>query len=522
MDTDASSVQDQAQMKPAEGQGSRASGLTQWVLSVPSTGQNLVVRPGQTVVLGRTPLRAASVPSEPGELRLNINDPRKSLSKRHLSLSVDESGQATVCDFNSTNGTYVVRADGDLLRIPPARALVLDESPVHLQLGDVSVLLGKATIPAGGTGKQSAKQDQDAAPGKDAAAAEISQKSSSAEENAVLLAADKGADEAAANRLAAEADANGATSVEAASSAALAQPQPANGGAAQADNGATEVAEAAAQADSEPSAMIAGFTVRKPVEDLFTVARRKQDEEEAQAGAQQADGQQAAESVDSGMFDVHDVLDVRAGEPTSAFDTRSVQRRLNDLRRRDAAMPSFAPSNAGHAGEAGSAASAAANGSSNAAGAAASGEFATASGQEQAINQPQQFQAQNSQSSLEDIAASSASFNPGQPVGVAQVHQPQVTGFEPGSVLDRLSRGEMTSHRPEVEIDGMTSDEARNTENHARQFEMAKHHEFLPYLSLNPYLYDDLYAWLGAMGDPTVDAALAMNSSYQEFVQKRK
>ena len=34
---------------------------------------------------------------------------------------------------------------------------------------------------------------------------------------------------------------------------------------------------------------------------------------------------------------------------------------------------------------------------------------------------------------------------------------------------------------------------------------------------MNPSLYDDLYAWLGALGNTDIDAALSHNPGYAEY-----
>ena len=39
----------------------------------------------------------------------------------------------------------------------------------------------------------------------------------------------------------------------------------------------------------------------------------------------------------------------------------------------------------------------------------------------------------------------------------------------------------------------------------------------LPFLAMNPSLYDDLYAWLGALGNTDIDAALSHNPGYAEY-----
>lgn len=89
--------------------------------------------------------------------------------------------------------------------------------------------------------------------------------------------------------------------------------------------------------------------------------------------------------------------------------------------------------------------------------------------------------------------------------------------FEPGSVFDRVSKGELAKQEQTIEVDGMTSDDAKRTDDFTVQFEMARHPELLPFLAMNPSLYDDLYAWLGALGNTDIDAALSHNPGYAEY-----
>ncbi|MDF7640409.1 FHA domain-containing protein [Bifidobacterium sp. ESL0784] len=89
--------------------------------------------------------------------------------------------------------------------------------------------------------------------------------------------------------------------------------------------------------------------------------------------------------------------------------------------------------------------------------------------------------------------------------------------FEPGSVFEKVSNGDFDQPQPEVEVEGMSSQEAKQTTDFSVQFEMAKHPELLPFLAMNPSLYGDLYAWLSAVGNDDVDAALSQNSGYIEY-----
>ncbi len=68
-----------------------------------------------------------------------------------------------------------------------------------------------------------------------------------------------------------------------------------------------------------------------------------------------------------------------------------------------------------------------------------------------------------------------------------------------------------------MEAGGYNSDQARRSDDFAEQFEMARHAELLPFLAMNPALYDDLYAWLAAQGNADVDKALSTNPGYEDY-----
>lgn len=62
----------------------------------------------------------------------------------------------------------------------------------------------------------------------------------------------------------------------------------------------------------------------------------------------------------------------------------------------------------------------------------------------------------------------------------AGVHTPV---FEPGSVFERVAKGELKAQEPAVEVDGLTSDEAKTTQDFNVQFEVARHPELLAFLA---------------------------------------
>ena len=68
--------------------------------------------------------------------------------------------------------------------------------------------------------------------------------------------------------------------------------------------------------------------------------------------------------------------------------------------------------------------------------------------------------------------------------------------FEPGSVFELVSKGRLAAAEPKIEVNGYTSDQAKTTEDYTEQFAIANCEELLPFLAMNPLLYDDLYNWL--------------------------
>jgi pSer/pThr/pTyr-binding forkhead associated (FHA) protein len=293
-----------------------------WIITVVSTGRQYRFMPGDAVIIGRTPLRPAALPHENAK-RLDIDDAGKSMSKRHLELTIDHRGEGVIEDLGSTNGTYVVRSDGRLVRIPAHKKLKVDEQNVRLQLGEVGIRLSRFSLPVSGT---LAPQSQ--------------------EQSAVF------------------------------------------------DDGAAD------HIDFDP--------------------------------------------VHGRRMNVDQILDIRAGEPTTAVDVRSVRQSVRQSRR------------AGTTGL--------------------------------------------------------GRFDPSAPAGA--------TGFEPGSIFDRITRGQLQRDEPVVTIEGMTSEEAKSTSDHNKQFAMARHHEFLPFLAVNPYLYEELYAWLEAIGDPDISAALSTNPGFKAYKKR--
>lgn len=95
------------------------------------------VKPGESVVVGRKPIRPMI--EADADRRVDVADSEKSMSKRHAKLTVDAYGRAILEDLGSTNGTFVVRDDGGLMRVPLGTQITFQRSPMHLQFGDKAV-----------------------------------------------------------------------------------------------------------------------------------------------------------------------------------------------------------------------------------------------------------------------------------------------------------------------------------------------------------------------------------------------
>lgn len=101
-----------------------------------------------------------------------------------------------------------------------------------------------------------------------------------------------------------------------------------------------------------------------------------------------------------------------------------------------------------------------------------------------------------------------------QPLDETQTFTP---AFEPGSVFERVANGDFDKPKELIEVDGYTSDDARRSDDFTEQFEMARHAELLPFLAMNPTLYDDLYEWLAAQSNADIDEALSRNPGYEDY-----
>lgn len=468
--------------------------MSEWTVKINGVDR-ISVKPGECVEIGRKPLRPLA---DDGNTRLDVADQTKSMSKRHAMFTVKNNGTASVRDLGSTNGSYVVRENGDLLRLPANVEFLLPTSPMRMQFGDVPADFIRIDDPVAkpldlkvpdlfGYAVHEAPQEPDAA-----------------------------------------------------------------------DMSVDDILDLRA---GEPTAIFSADNVRRKVDELelgslnITQPVTKNDEPAiprdlfADALAQHAEqvterkNQQAMDSV---------VLPKQQTEPESTTVTpASKHSRISGIVPVDAiahAVVKHAPSTSEPA-----VASAAVVESDVVAGASKSAEKVQSApntddsqpvdavAQHSEGTQSEAAQSENTQSETaqptttqpetaqpatdapEDQQLATETETAQQSVSEAYeasdiystgVHTPV---FEPGSVFERVAKGELKAQEPAVEVDGLTSDEAKTTQDFNVQFEVARHPELLAFLAMNPYLYDDMYSWLAARGEADIDEALSHNKGYQEY-----
>lgn len=457
--------------------------MSEWTVKINGVDR-ISVKPGESVEIGRKPLRPLA---DDGNTRLDVADQTKSMSKRHAMFTVKSNGTASVRDLGSTNGSYVVRENGDLLRLPANTEFLLPASPMRMQFGDVPADFIRLDDPVAkpldlkvpdlfGYAVHEAPQEPDAA-----------------------------------------------------------------------DMSVDDILDLRA---GEPTAIFSADNVRRKVDELelgslnITQPVTKNDEPAiprdlfADALAQHAE-QETERKTQQAMDSV--VLPKQQTEPeSSTVAPASKHSRISGIVPVDAiahAVVKHSPSTSEPA-----VASVAVVESDAAAGASKSAENVQSEDTQPEIAQPATAQSETDQPAAdvpddqqrtaaeayqESTAASVADQQPAAETETAQqsvseasdiystgVHTPV---FEPGSVFERVAKGELKSQEPAVEVDGLTSDEAKTTQDFNVQFEVARHPELLAFLAMNPYLYDDMYSWLAARGEADIDEALSHNKGYQEY-----
>lgn len=441
----------------------------QWIVKVKNI-DDVMVNSGESIEIGRKPLRP--LPDE-GKSRLDVPDETRSMSKRHAIFSVTDSGSATIRDLHSTNGTYIVRANGGLVRVPLDQDFLLPRNEMILQFGDVPVSFKRHDIEAKGTA-------QDAKP------ENVSDLFSYATDNAPVEpdAADMSVDDILDLRAGEPTSAFDASSVRSRLTqlhdAALGEASPGAVNTHQDDrNNQDDSSDNAKATAAEAIEAQAHGTVTHPTADGTAPAA----ESKPQTAASLQDQLQAAqEPASRDLFEdaLSDALHIDTATAQDADEAHDSDTPQGD----DAAE---------HAPD-------------------VVQETATSS----TVFTPLASSV-SADDNVEDVARNQPSLaNEGNTSDAQHSFTPM---FEPGSVFAKVSQGAFSKKQHVVEAGGFTSDDARTSHDFTKQFDMARHPELLPFLAMNTSLYDDLYAWLAAQGNQDIDAALQSNTGYQEYLE---
>ncbi|OXN01525.1 variant leucine-rich repeat-containing protein [Bifidobacterium vansinderenii] len=505
----------------------------QWLIRVNGVDE-FRVDAGQTVVIGRKPLRPMA--AEQGTVRLDVEDTTKSMSKRHARFMVADNLSAKLEDTGSTNGTYVVRDDGELMRIPAGQAFMLPRSPMRFQFGDVPVDFMK--VQAEDPNKQVTDLFSFAAPGGqqnvDAASMSVDdildlragEPTGLLNTNTVRSRIDALHDRAVAEQLRQGRGTGGFVG-------GWLNP---NGQPAEQPASIQPVFTANRAAQQQPVA-------QQPTDQQQAVVRDTQPLQQNAPAVQNVQSQPVQQPAQSDVQAAQNIADDTARDasdepvqPAVVTVNPNVGIVANDA-------ASVAANNVAGAGEANTAGPVGATQQATPVNAtptaSATDEVDVPVMQEQPERQPEprdlfQDAAAARRSTAERVSALPVIDASGGVIGggmrpnaaleqaAAADHGPAprtafTPVFEAGSVFERLSRGELNQPEPSIEVDGFTSDQAKTSRNFDEQFDMANHPELLPFLAMNPALYPDLYAWLELQGNDDIDQALSNNSGYQEF-----
>lgn len=414
--------------------------VQRWMITVGGVEQARVGA-GQSVEIGRKPIRPLR---EDGFARVDIVDNKRSMSKRHALLIVDMRGVATIRDLHSTNGTYLVSENGDLLRLEPDVDFQLPDNLMRMQFGDVPVDFVRVE-------EESAEVEKD-----------------NAVRNLFSYATDESHDEPAASDLSVDqildlraGEPTGVFHAQSVSHPGLSWKQGMQNQTQLNDDSQTDVAPI----NHDVTLPVMREQQEAPVEprNLFADAQAIQQESATKEEPSQQDSVVSAVDSVSAVDHADSVAQVSSVTPVNS--------ETNVLQNESSQEFPVSPLNSTET-------------------------FA------ENIANTSAFNSANTGSNNLDINNSDAEYTP---------------AFEPGSVFEKVSKGEFDSQENVVEAGGFTSKEAEESSDFSKQFEMAQYSQLLPFLAANTGLYDDLYAWLAAQGNSEVDAALARNSGYSAY-----
>ena len=479
--------------------------VQRWMITVGGVEQ-VRIGAGQSVEIGRKPIRPLR---EDGFKRIDIVDNKRSMSKRHALLIVDPKGVATIRDLHSTNGTYLVGSNGDLLRLDPDVDFQLPDSLMRMQFGDVPVDFVRV-------------ED------------EVQEEEHSNVRDLFSYATDdEKHEEPAASGLSVDqildlraGEPTGIFHAQSVSEPGLSWQKgqsikDALEGTASADSASVDSEQIdSASVDSDPiNAAPINHDVTVPVvleqqeapvepRNLFADARAESENAQAESENAQVAQSQAeplnAEPLQAEPLNVEPLnvepLQAEQSQAESAqaesYEVESDKVESAEVESSEIESTETEPAEV----EPSQTASNPLEGNRY---------YLTHEDSNKAYENytnigPLDSRFTATSIDISDISGidSDASYTP---------------AFEPGSVFEKVSKGEFDAQQNIVEAGGFTSKEAEESTDFSKQFEMAQHSELLPYLASNPGLYDDLYAWLAAQGNADVDAALARNSGYSAY-----
>lgn len=501
----------------------------EWMIKVNGVEETRL-EPGQSLEIGRKPLRPLG---DDGRRRLEVPDGTKSMSKRHAVFTYDEDGSAVLRDMGSTNGSYLVQGDGSLVRLPSQADFLLPGSSVRFQFGDVPVDFVQVEARVRTEDSQDRKVPD--------LFSYANERREPVEPDASVMSVDDILDMRAGeptgifradgvrNRVSALHD-----MALGAGDAATTQSQiPPQGDQAPAQNVQSAGAPSQPRPDVEPQAQT---RQQPPAQNLPETSEQQQVPAQSAQGNQQVDGlpvlaqpvgQEGKPPVQRNLFD--DARNAQAGEAGTPAPAEQGQPQPQ-VRPYAGAMPQ---SQAEGQSQPQVQAQPHAQPQSQ-----QPLQAQTQAGMQPAT-QPQQHPTQVQPEAPVQQPTQEGAFQPLGAVELARMAQQEQAmagerqeievgsaddeqtyrpAFEPGSVFDRVAKGEYGNQEEVIEVDGMSSDDAKRTSDFALQFEMAKHTQLLPFLAMNPALYDDLYAWLSAQGNEDIDEALQANEGYREYL----
>lgn len=501
----------------------------EWMIKVNGVEETRL-EPGQSLEIGRKPLRPLG---DDGRRRLEVPDGTKSMSKRHAVFTYGEDGSAVLRDMGSTNGSYLVQGDGSLVRLPSQADFLLPGSSVRFQFGDVPVDFVQVEARVRAEDSQDRKVPD--------LFSYANERREPVEPDASVMSVDDILDMRAGeptgifradgvrNRVSALHD-----MALGAGDAATTQSQiPPQGDQAPAQNVQSAGAPSQPRPDAEPQAQT---RQQPPAQNLPETSEQQQVSAQSAQGNQQVDGlpvlaqpvgQEGKPPVQRNLFD--DARNAQAGEAGTPAPAEQGQPQPQ-VRPYAGAMPQ---SQAEGQSQPQVQAQPHAQPQSQ-----QPLQAQTQAGMQPAT-QPQQHPTQVQPEAPVQQPTQEGAFQPLGAVELARMAQQEQAmagerqeievgsaddeqtyrpAFEPGSVFDRVAKGEYGNQEEVIEVDGMSSDDAKRTSDFALQFEMAKHTQLLPFLAMNPALYDDLYAWLSAQGNEDIDEALQANEGYREYL----